>query len=374
MTHDADLISFFDVPIITLDHRFHITSLNQAFQASFGDITGHYLPDYSANFSERKCQRKQASGQSYRFIVQSKSKRPIAFEIELKAYEAGYYGLASDASATLRNEALMASYSQMIEKQNREIVQKNEQLAIWGARINAEIDQAQTVQELLVPERIQFDGIESRCVPLRELSGDFHEIAEHEDGQITFVSGDVAGKGIYAAIIMAQTLTAFRACFDAPTLTHLARQIVTILEDKFPDGLFVAMTLARLSPDKKQCELLNLGNPDALLIGDQADVRHFPSDGPAIGVLPADFYEDITAHHCPIDGKRLYIFSDGILDLRLPDHEDGFADNKAAYDFLIQLDKSYGPAALAQLFDLAKQHPQIDDITLATIGNTATKS
>ena len=374
MTHEADLILFFDVPIITLDHHFHITSLNQAFQASFGDIAGHYLPDYSTDFSERKCQRKQTSGQSYRFIVQSKSERPIAYEIELKAYEAGYYGLASDASATLRNEALMASYSQMIEKQNREIVQKNEQLAIWGARINAEIDQAKTVQALLVPERIQFDGIESRCVPLRELSGDFHEVAQHEDGQLTFISGDVAGKGIYAAIIMAQTLTAFRACFKAPTLTQLAVQIVTILEDKFPDGLFVAMTLARLSPDKQHCELLNLGNPDALVIGDQGDVHHFPSDGPAIGVLPADFYEDITAHPCPLNGKRLYIFSDGILDLRLPDNEDGFANDQAAYDFITQLDNSHGTAALAHLFDLAKPHPQIDDITLAVIGEAVTKS
>ena len=232
----------------------------------------------------------------------------------------------------------MASYSQMIEKQNREIKEKTEQLNIWSKRIQEELAQARTVQTLLVPDNITAAGLHSICVPLHELSGDFHEVAYHADGSVTYISGDVAGKGIYAAILLAQTLTAFRAFYDAPTLTDLLCHIVRILEDRFPDSLFVALTLVRQSADKQQVSLLNAGILIAFVAAD-GHWRRLGSGGPAIGILPEDFYRTSVEETLSLSSGRLYVFSDGILDL-VDETGRAFETEDEAYQCLASQDQA----------------------------------
>ena len=322
------------------------------------------LTDLSTDFNERRFLRKMAQGQSYSCRLSSNRERPQPFWLEMIADGKGYIGFLTDASAIAKADAMMASYSDMIEKQNREIKRQSEQLAIWSKRIKQELEQAETVQELLVPNVIKQDGMESRCLPVRELSGDFHEAITDADGTVTFISGDVAGKGIYAAILLAQMLTAFRAYHQLPELPLLASHIVDALDGKFPDGLFVALTLVRIAADKKTAHLLNLGNPDALLITASGIAKTMPAKGPAIGILPALFYETLTADYLHLDDAALYVFSDGIIDFNRGD--DGpFANADEANAFLASLENAHGSQALIQLMAMAEQHKQDDDIMIA---------
>lgn len=362
---EADLVQLFDIPLARLDSAAIICEINEAFHHHFGDVRGSSIESLSHDFSVRKFERRLASAQSYVCRIDSRTTTATSFSIEIKSFEDGYIAFASDASPVVKVEALMESYSQMIEKQNREIKEKNETLALWGKRINEELKQAQTVQNLLVPSAITKASLISHCLPLHELSGDFHDVVEHDDGQMTFISGDVAGKGIYAAIILAQTLTAFRSCCNVESLTKLAIEIVTLLEDKVPDGLFVALTLVRQSADKKTVSVLNLGNPDAVLIGSDGIEALCPSAGPAIGVLPADFYEGITAHELPLTGKHLYVFSDGIIDMNLGEETSAFNSSDEANAYIAQCHASDGPQTLAKLMDKVGQQNQKDDVTIA---------
>ena len=84
---------------------------------------------------------------------------------------------------------MLASYSLLIEKQNREIIRKNKQIEIWRTRNESELEQAAHVQNLLVPIDISNGAITSRCRYLREMSGDFHEIGEAEDGSTALIAG-----------------------------------------------------------------------------------------------------------------------------------------------------------------------------------------
>ncbi|MGC6517334.1 MAG: SpoIIE family protein phosphatase [Candidatus Puniceispirillaceae bacterium] len=365
MKPDIDFVSEFELPAILLDSQFHITEFNDHFQAIFGDITGTPVTALSPDFNERRSKRRLESGQNYRFQIQSPQDQKHAFIVEVKACDGYLLGLLADASELVRNEALMESYSRLIEKQNKEIKEKTEQLNIWSKRIKDELEQARTVQALLVPDTIATDGLISYCLPLRELSGDFHEVARHDDGTLTFISGDVAGKGIYAAIILAQTLTAFRSFHTLPTLSQLAVKIVDVLEDRFPDGLFAALTLVRQSPDKQTIDLLNLGNPNALLVQDGKIIADFAADGPAIGVLPAIFYEDISARQIKMDDAHLYVFSDGIIDINLGRGPETFHDADEAHNYLCALDHKFGTNSLQQLIFDVQQHEQIDDVTIA---------
>ena len=365
MKPKADILQLFEVPVITLDKGLHVIEANAAFEAVFGHVIGQLVTDFSTDFKERKFERRIEQGHSYSFRIHPSDDANTGLILEVKPFDEGYFGFATDAAPIMRAEALMASYSHMIEKQNREIKVKTEQLQIWSKRINEELEQAKTVQKLLVPDVITHKGLASHCLPLRELSGDFHEAVLHEDGQLTFISGDVAGKGIYAAIILAQTLTAFRSFHLQDSLNLVAAKIAQVLEDRFPDGLFVALTLVRQSADKQTISLLNLGNPDALLLDDTGIKEQYESVGPAIGVLPSDFYEVLEPVNVPIGDRRLYVFSDGIIDMKLGEDIMSFESADDANDFIAKLDKAHQHQSIETLMEMVKQYDQIDDVTLA---------
>ena len=255
------------------------------------------------------------------------------------------------------------AYNNLVE----DIIAKTKEVTKWRTRIRNELEQADQVQALLVPNEIRQEGIDARAAPLRELSGDFHEVFTHDDGRRTMILGDVAGKGIYAAMMMAQTLTAFRAAVHKDNLADVLVTLNTFIEDRFPDGLFVALTLVRLSSDGKSAELFVTGNPDAVWIPKQGPVETYPSLGPAIGVLPPMIYAMHEPVTIDLTEGALYIFSDGVSDLVIGPEGKGFSDDAEMQSYLVELEKKHGDDALDHLMQLVQTYDQIDDITITRI-------
>lgn len=364
---EPNFIDLFEIPTVRLDSTLNVVEANGWFNALFGDLAGKAVAEMSADFNERKFIRKTSSGQPYSCGLLSVGDRQVQYSLRLKPFADHFIGVAVDASASAKAEAMLASYSEMIEKQNREIKAKTAQVNIWRDRIQQELQQAATVQDLLVPKHVANRFLDSRCEPLQELSGDFHEVGFHADGQMTFISGDVAGKGIYAAIMLAQTLTAFRASFDRDTLTDVAVNMVAMLEDRFPDGLFVALTLIRQSADRQTVNILNLGNPDGVLIDGDGPVALIPSAGPAIGILPADIYQDLPVSKYNLTNKRLYVFTDGVLDIQRDGYQTGFANCEEVSQFLYALEQTNPRSPLDDLIAIVRANEQIDDVTIACL-------
>ncbi len=362
---ETDIIDLFEIPVVRLDGELHISGMNDRFRALFGAVEGQQLAGVSDDFNARKFARKIASGEPYKVTLVPPTMKRSQFALELRRDGNGFLGYAIDTSEVAKAEAMLASYSALIERQNKEIKAKTAQVNLWRGRIQNELDQAATVQDLLVPKRFCAPCLDSRCEPVQELSGDFHEMATHDDGQITFISGDVAGKGIYAAIMLAQTLTAFRASVHHEKLTDIVVRIVTMLEDRFPDGLFVALTLVRLSADRQTFSILNLGNPDALLLDDQGAQMLIPSVGPAIGILPAAIYADLDIGYHHLTGKRLYVFTDGVLDINLGDGHSGFADSGDVGRYLAGMEAKHREQLLDRMMERIRHNSQSDDITIA---------
>ena len=199
---------------------------------------------------------------------------------------------------------------------------------------------------------------------MRELSGDFHEVFTDDDGRRTMILGDVAGKGIYAAMMAAQTLTAFRAAVHKDNLTDVLVTLNTLIEDRFPAGLFVALTLVRLPSDGKSAELFVAGNPEAVWIPRHGAIKTYPSLGPVVGILPPATYAAHAPDTVDLTEGSLYIFTDGISDLIIGPERKGFADEAEMQSCLVELEKTHGDKALDHLIQLAKTYSQIDDITI----------
>ncbi|MGB2099463.1 MAG: PP2C family protein-serine/threonine phosphatase, partial [Candidatus Puniceispirillaceae bacterium] len=227
----------------------------------------------------------------------------------------------------------ITAYNKLVD----DVIAKTNEVTVWRTRIRNELKQADEVQTLLVPNEIRQSGIDARNIPLRELSGDFHEVFTDDDGCRTMILGDVAGKGIYAAMMAAQTLTAFRAAVHKDNLTDVLVTLNTLIEDRFPAGLFVALTLVRLPSDGKSAELFVAGNPEPIWISRHGAVETYPSLGPVIGVLPPMSYAELEPVIIDLTEGSLYIFTDGISDLIIGPERKGFADEAEMQSFLVEL-------------------------------------
>jgi sigma-B regulation protein RsbU (phosphoserine phosphatase) len=81
-------------------------------------------------------------------------------------------------------------------------------------RVKTELEIAHNVQQKLFPHQTrQFAGIDyaGRCVPAREVSGDYYDFLDVGEGGLGFVVADVSGKGIGAALLMANLQACFRS-------------------------------------------------------------------------------------------------------------------------------------------------------------------
>jgi sigma-B regulation protein RsbU (phosphoserine phosphatase) len=157
-------------------------------------------------------------------------------------------------------------------------------------------------------------------------------------GQIWFTVGDVAGKGINAALMMARTTSLFRylaKTADDPATVLAA--INTELVDTAAFGMFVTMACGVYAPDTGALWLANAGHEPALQVaaGDSGRVRWHGAQTPPLALMAGLFTDPpIVSQHIDLTGQYLYVFTDGLTETRLPDGRflgaAGVADRLAA--------------------------------------------
>ncbi len=107
--------------------------------------------------------------------------------------------------------------------------------------MTADLEQAQEVQHLLVPDDLpQMPGyrVEGTYIPASQVGGDFYQVIPSTDGGLIVLLGDVSGKGLRAAMVVSLALGAVRAIVKetskpAEILTRLNRELAGNLRSGF---------------------------------------------------------------------------------------------------------------------------------------------
>ena len=169
---------------------------------------------------------------------------------------------------------------------------------------------------LLPPPEIAGDGyrIAARNLPAHLVAGDFYDSFLLPDGAVGVVVGDVAGKGMAAALIMASVkamlplVAAERSA--AETLREVNRRLATELRGRE----FVALAFARLDAGSGEVELANAGLPDPyLLVGGQPPAAQaVPGPRLPLGVRREVEYRSLTLRLAA--GDRLLLLTDGLAE------------------------------------------------------------
>ena len=191
----------------------------------------------------------------------------------------------------------------------RELVEQN--------RIKREFQLARQMQKTLLPTRRKDFPMTALNLPAREISGDFYDYFELPDGRIAFCLGDVAGKGMDAALLMVRASSCLRwAGKDGTPPGEWLARVNRELCETVTRGMFVCAVAGYYDPRTTMLELSNAGFPPLLLRRADESIRELRADGPPLGILSDYKYENLRL---ALAGGSLYCFSDGVTDVRGPE-------------------------------------------------------
>jgi phosphoserine phosphatase RsbU/P len=245
-----------------------------------------------------------------------------------------------------------------------------------------EIELARKVQLGFLPQTLpEVRGYEfySHYSPAQTVGGDYYDFIMLPGGRVAIVLGDVAGKGVPAALLVAKLSSEVRFCLL--TVPKLSEAVCLLNEQMIHGGLgdrFVTLAVMVLDPIAHVVTIVNAGHMSPKLYRDGADqlldAITLDATGLPIGTLPAYPYEHVTVN-LEI-GDALAVFTDGVTDAinsagvmltpervaqaLLPDDEGLPGDS--------QRPKRMGERLVSTVRTHAAGHPQNDDIAVVTFG------
>lgn len=241
-------------------------------------------------------------------------------------------------------------------------------------RMSTEMDLARTVQQSLLPQRAPIvPGLDifARAIPALHVGGDLYDFVIAQDGSLVFSLGDVTGKGIPAAIIMAMTRTALRtkATFlpRPEPLAILTRANQDLYDDFTLVEMFATVIVGQLLPRERRLRLANAGHAPVILRRAGGAPRLIEAEGIPLGVLPEPLCELQSEPFGPDD--LLVVASDGITEAQAAGGEMFGIDRLMG--LIARLEglpaAQVGEAIFAAAADYSRGQPQSDDQTLMVI-------
>jgi sigma-B regulation protein RsbU (phosphoserine phosphatase) len=209
-----------------------------------------------------------------------------------------------------------------IEQVQKKLRERNEQLeqtvekgTIALQQQEEELKRAREIQQMLLPSKLpQLAGaqIAGAWQPAREVGGDYFDVIPLEK-RVGICMGDVAGKGITAALLMANLQASVRAFATADaTPREVCTKLNKFLCANIVSGKFVTFFYAVFDAESRTLVYENAGHNPGLLVRANGAVESLRGDGAVLGVIADCGYQDFTVQLQP--GDKLLLSTDGITE------------------------------------------------------------
>jgi PAS domain S-box-containing protein len=181
---------------------------------------------------------------------------------------------------------------------------------------------AARVQRDLLPDRAPvLEGYElaGLCRPTEEVGGDFFDWYQPRPGTLVLTLGDVMGKGLTGAMLMATMRIALRSSSRLPTVGEAVQLVAeSTLRDLEKAEAFTTLFHARLDLETGLLTYVDAGHGLVVVVGEDRSIRLPRGGALPLGVLSGERYIQASVTLNP--GDALAVFSDGVLDVH-PDLE-----------------------------------------------------
>jgi serine phosphatase RsbU (regulator of sigma subunit) len=238
-------------------------------------------------------------------------------------------------------------------------------------RLDTELDAARNILASILPAHLpECPGYEL-CALLDscyEVGGDLYDFISLDDGRLLIMAGDVAGKGLGAALLVSSIVPVVHTLVESdrdPTklVTRLNRHLWRTTDT----SRFATLFLGVLDPKKGRLEYVNAGHNPPYLLGADGSLQNLDATAPPVGLLEEIAFPTATIELKP--GMTLVLYSDGISEAATPQDEfygEGRFERRlrelagaSASDLMA--------AALADLEDFLAGEPPADDVTLVLL-------
>lgn len=222
------------------------------------------------------------------------------------------------ARADERGPREVKQLASAVNKMATDIQQQQAQL-LSQERLKRELELGRQIQSEMLPNealRLGLTEVKGMSIPAREVGGDFFNYFALDNGQVALLVGDVSGKGVGAALLMANFQAALRTRLQlGHDLAAIADAIDRDVAATAPRGLYATLFMGILDPATRRLRYVNAGhNP-------QFAVRHTPSGtvidrlssaGTPIGLLPGHGYTQGEIQLAA--GDHLFFYTDGVVE------------------------------------------------------------
>ncbi len=195
------------------------------------------------------------------------------------------------------------------------------QLDTRRRELEQELARAAHVQAELLPRDIpDLPGYElsARCIPALEVGGDFYDWQLREDGICNLAVGDVMGKGMPAALLMATVRAAMRTAARNEEPKAAIQYVSDALAEDFErSGSYVTLFFAQLEATTGCITYVDAGHGHVFVLQADGAFDDLPAGGLPLGMLPSQSYTQGTYELQK--GAALVVYTDGLTE-RDADH------------------------------------------------------
>jgi serine phosphatase RsbU (regulator of sigma subunit)/predicted enzyme related to lactoylglutathione lyase len=235
-------------------------------------------------------------------------------------------------------------------------------------RAAQELEIAWRVQAKLFPQTLpRFKTLECAglCIPARKVGGDYYDILDLGRDRFALIVGDVVGKGIAAALLMANLQANLRSqcaiAFDQPQ--RLLRSVNQLFADNIADSSYATLFFAEYDDHTGRLRYANCGHLPALLLRADGTIEYLASTATVVGLFKE--WDCAIEERQILPGDTLVLYTDGVTE-SFNDAEEEFGEGR-----LIAALQRHGKLAshelLAAIVEEVQQfspNEQHDDITL----------
>ncbi len=234
-----------------------------------------------------------------------------------------------------------------------------------------ELKQAASIQRRLLPAKAPevpgFD-LAGHNVACRTVGGDYYDFFVYPDGRLGFVVGDVAGKGMPAALLMTSLKGGVQVLAEVPDdLGRLVGRMNRVVSANFPPNRFVSLFFGVLDPETSDLTYCNAGHNPPLLCRTDGRSEMLEGGGGILGILPDATYE---ARRCRVEaGDVLVLYSDGVTEAESPEGDEFGVERLASliHSGAGRSAKDLIAMTTAEIGRFTGGAPAADDVTLVVI-------
>jgi len=226
-------------------------------------------------------------------------------------------------------------YGRTRARLERRNVQLQRMLQAGAARLEIqeqELQRAREIQQSLLPKEIpQLPGIAVATAwrPARTVGGDYFDVLRLDGNRLAICIADVSGKGVSAALLMANVQASLRASVrDLDSPARVCGIMNGMLCESIAENKFVSFFCGVLDANTHTFRYCNAGHPYPILVS--ADAAYPLGEGGAVlGVFPSWNYQDSSVNLKT--GDRLLLFTDGITEAEDAQGEEFGVERVAAF-------------------------------------------